>query len=128
MVASHPSAQPHVLAALAQAALECRKSESTSNVRTVLSPKRLTELAVAAGWQLESETYVQAGDGLLDGQWEVDACLASSFEKQVKECVIDDREKGVVFASRDACEASLQGVQGGRKGVKSMDVWVAAFI
>lgn len=128
LVASHPSAQPHVLAALAQAALECRKPESTSNVRTVLSPKRLTELAVAAGWQLESETYVQAGDGLLDGQWEVGACLASSFEKQVEEFVGDDREKGVVFALRDACEASLYGVRGGRKGVRSMDVWVASFI
>lgn len=128
MVASHPSAQPHVLAALAQAALECRKPESTSNVRTVLSPKRLIELAVAAGWQLENETYLQAGDGLLDGQWEVGACLASSFEQQVEEFVSDDREKGVVFALRDACEASLQGVQGGRKGVRSMDAWVASFV
>ncbi|THV98508.1 S-adenosyl-L-methionine-dependent methyltransferase [Aureobasidium pullulans] len=128
LVASHPSAQPHVLAVLAQAALECRKPESTSNVRTVLSPKRLTELAVAAGWQLDSETYVKAGDGLLDGQWEVGACLASSFEKQVEEFVSDDREKSVVFALRDACEASLHGVQGGRKGVRSMDAWVSSFV
>ncbi|TIA14671.1 ankyrin [Aureobasidium pullulans] len=66
LVASHSSAEPHVLAALAQAALECRKPESTSNVRTVLSPKRLTELAVAAGWQLDSESYVQAGDGMFE--------------------------------------------------------------
>ena len=56
------------------------------------------------------------------------ACLASSFEKQVEEFVGDDREKGVVFALRDACEASLQGVQGGRKGVRSMDVWAASFV
>ncbi|KAH0146372.1 S-adenosyl-L-methionine-dependent methyltransferase, partial [Aureobasidium melanogenum] len=56
LVATEPSAQPHVLAALTQAALECRKPTSTSNVRTVLSPKRLTELASAAGWQLEGET------------------------------------------------------------------------
>ncbi|KAI4723558.1 S-adenosyl-L-methionine-dependent methyltransferase [Aureobasidium sp. EXF-10727] len=31
LVATHPSAQPHVLAALAQAALECRKPQSESN-------------------------------------------------------------------------------------------------
>ncbi|CBY00126.1 hypothetical protein IAQ61_002679 [Plenodomus lingam] len=128
LVATHPSAQPHVLAALTQAALECRKSESISNVRTVLGPKRLTELALAAGWQLENEVRVQGEEGLLDGQWEVSACLASSFEKEVEEQVGDERERGVVLALRDACEASLDGVQGGRKEVKVMDVWVASFI
>ncbi|KAH0344158.1 S-adenosyl-L-methionine-dependent methyltransferase, partial [Aureobasidium melanogenum] len=127
LVATAPSAQPHVLAALTQAALECRKPTSTSNVRTVLSPKRLTELALAAGWQLDSETYVQPTE-LLDGQWEVSACLSSSFEREVEEQVNDERERGVILALRDACEASLKGVQGGKKGVKAMDVWVASFI
>lgn len=129
LVAKDLSAQPHVLAALTQAALECRKPEkSESNVRTVLSPKRLTELALAAGWQLENETLVQSGEGLLDGQWEVSACLNSSFEKEVEEQVCDERERAVVFASRDACEASLKGIPGGRKGVRSMDIWVASFV
>ncbi|KAF1848779.1 SAM-dependent methyltransferase [Cucurbitaria berberidis CBS 394.84] len=128
LVATHPSSQPHVLAALTQAALECRKPKSDSNVRTVLGPKRITELALAAGWQLESETHVQGGEGLLDGQWEVSACLSSSFEKEVEERVSDERERGVIIASRDACEASLEGVQGGRKGVRAMDVWAARFV
>ncbi|OJJ45974.1 hypothetical protein ASPZODRAFT_159594 [Penicilliopsis zonata CBS 506.65] len=128
LVATNPSAQPHVLAALAQAALECRKPKSDSNVRTVLGPKRLTELALAAGWQLESETRVQCGEGLLDGQWEVSACLASSFEREVEENVDDKRDQAVVLALRDACEASLESVQGGKKGVRAMDVWVASFV
>lgn len=128
LAAMHPSAQPHVLAVLTQAALECRKPTSTSNVRTVLSPKRLTELAVAAGWQLESEDYVEAGEGLLDGQWEVAACLSASFEKEVEERVSDDRERAVVLALRDACEASVKRVQGDVKAVRAMDVWVASFV
>jgi hypothetical protein len=128
LVATDPSAQPHVLAALTQASLECRKPESESNVRTVLGPKRLTELALAAGWQLETETRVQGGEGLLDGQWEVSACLSSSFKKEVEEQVSDERERDVVLALRDACEASLEGVQGGRKGVRCMDIWVASFV
>lgn len=128
LVATQTSAQPHVLAALAQAALECRKPTSTSNVRTVLGPKRLTELAIAAGWQLDSESRVQAEEGLLDGQWEVAACLSPSFERQVDEYVSDERERGAVLALRDACEASLEGVQGGRKRVRAMDVWVATFV
>jgi hypothetical protein len=128
LVATNPSAQPHVLAALTQAALECRKPKSISNVRTVLGPKRLTELAVAAGWRLESEALVQGGEGLLDGQWEVSACLSPAFEREVEEQVADERERGVVLALRDACEASLKGVQNGREGVRVMDVWVASFV
>lgn len=127
LIATHPSAQPHVLAALTQAALECRKPVSKSNVRTVLAPKRLTELALATGWQLERETLVQANEGLLDGQWEVSACLSGAFEREVEEYVSDERERGVVLASRDACEVSLESVHGGRKGVRAMDVWVARF-
>lgn len=125
--ATNASAQPHVLAVLTQAALECRKLESTSNVRTVLGPKRLTELATAAGWRLESQTRVQPEEGLLDGRWEVSACLGPSFEKEVEANVSDEREQGVVLALRDACEASLKVVQGGLRGVRSMDVWVASF-
>jgi hypothetical protein len=128
LMATHPSAQPHVLAVLAQAALECRKPQSASNVRTVLAPKRIIELALAAGWQLESETRVPSGEGLMDGQWEVSACLSPSFERKVDEQVSDKRERAVVIALRDACEASLEGVEGGRKGVRAMDVWVASFV
>jgi hypothetical protein len=127
LVATHPSAQPPVLAALAQAALKCRKPQSSSNVRTVLGPKRLAELALAAGWQLEGETRVQPTEGLLDGRWEVSACLSSSFEKEIEEYVGDGRDADVVFALRDACRASLEVVQGGLQGVRSMDVWIANF-
>lgn len=126
--ATKPNAQPHVLAALTQAALECRKAESESNVRSVLSPKRLTQLALAAGWQLEDESVVQAGEGMLDGQWEVSACLSTGFEREVDDHVADERGRGVVLALRDACEASVKAVEGGTGGVRSMDVWVASFV
>lgn len=128
LTATHPSAQPHVLAALTQAGLESYKKSSTSNIRTILSPKRIMKLAQDAGWQLESEALVQSNEELLDGQWEVSACLSSSFENEVEAQVSDERERAVVLASRDACEASLKGVQGGRKGVRSMDAWTATFV
>ena len=64
----------------------------------------------------------------MDGQWEVAACLSPDFEEEVEEQVKDERERAVVLALRDACEASLEGVKGGRKGVRTMDVWVADFV
>ena len=97
-------------------------------MRTVLAPKRITELALAAGWQLESETRVQSGEALSDGEWEVHACLSDSFKGEIEEQVKDERERAVVHALRDACEASLERVQGGRKGVRAMDVWVASLV
>ncbi|XWW96452.1 hypothetical protein V2A60_004426 [Cordyceps javanica] len=131
LVASHPSAQPHLLAALAQAALECHRPEgsiSHRNVRTVLGPKRLTELAMAAGWQLESETSLQCGDELFNGQWEVGNCLSSDFQSDLETLVSDERKRTAVSALRDACAASVKVVDGGRKGIKAMDIWVANFI
>ena len=127
LVASQPSAQTHVLASLAQASLECRKTQSHSNIRSLLAPKRLGELAVKAGWQLEREALVQPEEGLLDGQWEVSASLSESFSDEVQDMVADERERAVVFALQDACEASLQTVPEGKKGVRAMDVWVASF-
>jgi hypothetical protein len=128
LVATRPSAQPHVLAALAQAALECHKPKSSSNIRTILGPNRLTDLALSAGWELESETRVQAEEGLLDGQWEVSTCLSASFEKEVDRFVSDERERGVILALRDACEASLHSTPGGQKGVQAMDIWISSFV
>jgi hypothetical protein len=94
----------------------------------VLGPKRLTELALAAGWQLENETLVTSTEGLLDGQWEVAACLSPSFKREVENEVKDEREREVVLALRDACEGSLQNVNGGRNRIRAMDVWVASFV
>ncbi|PVH92106.1 S-adenosyl-L-methionine-dependent methyltransferase [Periconia macrospinosa] len=128
LVATHASAQPHVLAALTQAALESQKPTSESNIRTVLAPKRIIALALEAGWQLERETRVPGREGLLDGQWEVAAVLSDDFDRELKDHVVDERERGYILAARDACEASVGCVPEGMKGVGSMDVWVASFI
>ncbi|PSN60137.1 SAM-dependent methyltransferase [Corynespora cassiicola Philippines] len=128
LVTTHPSAQPHVLAALTQAALECRKPSSVSNVRTVVGPERITELALAAGWQLESETRIQSEEDLLDGKWEVSACLSSGFKREVDEQVHDEREREVILALQNACKASLECIHGGGDGVRAMDVWAGSFV
>lgn len=77
-----------------------------------------------AGWEVEREEYVQTGEGLLDGRWEVAAVLDGGFEEEVRRVVRDERERAVVLAARDACEVSVGGVE----RVRSMDVWVASFV
>lgn len=94
----------------------------------MVSPKRLEELALEAGWPIEGKGNVQPDEDLLDGKWEVAACLSEKFEKEIEEYVADERERATVRALRDACEASLDGLEGGRKGVRSMDVWFGNFM
>ncbi|KAH3998401.1 hypothetical protein HBI25_118640 [Parastagonospora nodorum] len=118
LAARDPSVRPHVLAALVQAALECCKAKSFSNVRIVLTPKRLSELALAFGWQVKRTTRVPGGEGSLDGQCKVSTCLASAFTRQIYEHASDGRERGVILALSDACEVSLEVVLGIRSAVQ----------
>lgn len=127
LTASDYRATPHVLAAFAQAALECRKPESTSNVRTVLSPERLRKAAVAAGWTVKAETVVQPPQGMLDGQWEVSWVTSQAFEEEVDKYVENEREKAVVVAARDSVCAASELVKANGDSVRTMDVWVVTF-
>ncbi|GJE99958.1 S-adenosyl-L-methionine-dependent methyltransferase [Phanerochaete sordida] len=122
---THP-AHAHVLAVLAQAALECRKDPeaSLSNVRTVVSPTRIKELAAASGLKVEREGVVTPGPGVFDGRWEALRVLGDEFVQEINDFVKDEREKSVVLALRDAAVASVARLENGVKGVRSMDTWV----
>jgi hypothetical protein len=61
-----------------------------------------------------------------DGRWETEHAVRAQFAEEVETFVGDDREKGVIYAFRDAVQTSLDRV-GGMKGVGTMDGWVAVF-
>jgi len=107
--------------------LECRKPESVSNVRTVVSPAAIKKLAEQVGLKVVREGLVSPREGILDGKWEVDAVADEEFLKEVEENVKDEREQAVISALRDAMLKSLEAVEGGRKGVRSMNVWCGVF-
>ncbi|KIP07881.1 hypothetical protein PHLGIDRAFT_29844 [Phlebiopsis gigantea 11061_1 CR5-6] len=119
---STPGAQAHLLAVLTQASLECRKTETTSNVRTVVAPVRIKELAASAGLVLDHEGLVTPGEGVRDGGWEAGTVVSKAFEAEVQESVKDERERSVVLALRDATVTSVAKL-GGAKNVMPMDVW-----
>ncbi|KAJ7090511.1 S-adenosyl-L-methionine-dependent methyltransferase [Mycena epipterygia] len=120
------AAATHVLAVLAQGALECRKPTSESNVRTVVSPARIKTLVVEAGLVLVQEALIAPRPGVYDGRWETEHAVRAQFAEEVEEFVKDDREKGMIYAMQDAVKASLARA-GGMKGVATMDGWVTVF-
>lgn len=126
LTASDPRCVPHLLAALTQAALECRKSVSESNIRTVLSPEAIDAHAKDVGLVQERETTFLPNEGMYDGRWEVSAVLADDFLESINKEVKDEREKAVVIAMRDSVKAS-KAAMAEPKIVHTMDVWGAVY-
>lgn len=125
--ASSPAGFAHVLAALAMVSLECRKTESHANIRTVLSPQRLKDLAQEAGLTLDSEFIItppHGKQGMRDAEWEVGHALTDNYAKKVEKFVEDERERSVVYALLDATRAHAPS---DLKGVPTMDVWSGVF-
>lgn len=120
-----------MLAALTQTNLECRKpaGTSTSNIRTILSPSRIRNLALAAadGMKVLQERTAPPVEGLEDGGWEVWSVRDTAFVQEVEEMIEDEREKAVIFAMRDSVLASAQAVKDRGEKLSTMDVWVASF-
>lgn len=130
LIASDPEAHGHVLASLAQAALEYHNPGATLNVRTIFSPAtivRAAESPKGGGWKLVKESRFKPAARTPDGQWEVEAVLDPDFEKEMDEFVKDEQERAVVIAMRDAVRAAVD-IVGGPKKVEPMDVWSGQFM
>lgn len=125
--ASDPKAAPHVLTALARAALEAHKPNSTENIQGLVSPRGLKEVAARTGWRVEREAVVVPEKDLSDGYWETGGVVSEEFVKEIDRDVEDERVKGMLRAARDATVAAVNMV-GGVKEVRTMDVWAATLV
>ncbi len=124
---SSVQAQSHILAALAQAAVQYHNPSSSSNIRTLFSPAVLEASAIEAGLKLQSSSILVPADNVLDGLWEVQMVLGAEFIKDLDSFVKDDSQKVLIKSMRDAVQASYEQA-GGRKQILSMDVWCATFV
>ena len=127
LTASDPRSFPHVLAALTQASLECRKAVSQSNIRTVLSPTAIREKAAEVGLELLKEKTITPVETMFDGIWEVGAVLSDRFVEEIKTHVHDERERAVIFASRDSVQANRDAVKARGEKLRTMDVWASVY-
>ena len=128
LTSSDYRAMPHILATFAQATLECRKTTSTANVRTILSPERLRAAALAVGMAVKAETVTQPPEGMLDGSWEAGFVASKDFEEEVDKYALDARERAVCIAARDSVRASRDMLKAKGDRVHTMDIWVATFV
>lgn len=74
---------PHFLAVLIQAQYECFKDSSLSNVRTLLTPMDVKDIAKNTGWNIEKESSFYSPD-LQDEEWEVQHVL-TDYLKELNE-------------------------------------------
>ncbi|KAK4459916.1 putative SAM-dependent methyltransferase [Cladorrhinum samala] len=125
--ASEPKAAPHVLTALARAALEAHKPNSTENIQGLVSPGGIKEVAVRTGWKVEQEAVVVPEKDLSDGYWEAGGVVSVEFVNEIDRDVEDERVKNMLRAARDATVAAVNMV-GGVKEVRTMDVWAATLV
>lgn len=123
--ASRPSMIPHVIAAVAQASLEAHIPDSTNNIRTILSPDAIKEIASALGLKVLKETVVAPSAKLYDGRWETLAVLEKEFEDKVVKYVKDLRAQTAIIALRDSVKANKE-ILGGAEA-DTMDVWAVTF-
>lgn len=106
--------------------MEVRKTNSKSNVRTVVGPRAIKGLAKDVGLEVVSEHTVVPAAGHFDGMWETGMVVGEDFRKEIDAVVMDEREKALTLAMRDATIAAVEKI-GGRGKTRSMDVWGAVF-
>ena len=67
--------------------------------------------------------------GLADGRWEVGTVEGEEFEQEVEVVAGRDERLGAMLRGmREAVLGAVRGVEGGLKGVETMNVWAGAFV
>ncbi|KAK3349093.1 hypothetical protein B0T25DRAFT_547188 [Lasiosphaeria hispida] len=129
--ASLPAQIPHLLAALADNALESfRGEESKRNIRCALSPRQITGFAADAGWALAKEEIATPLSKQVDARMETRMVLKSRLFRADLDDVVSriDAKIGIMLQSMiDAVAASVENLDGGLESARNMDVWIARF-
>ncbi|KAJ2966688.1 hypothetical protein NQ176_g10031 [Zarea fungicola] len=122
--ATERDAEPHLLAAIARASLEAHNDASSANIRCLLSPAGIKEIAEAAGWKVGQETNIVPAQDLLDGIWETGDVRSKEFIRMVDQHITSPRVKEMLLSSREAVIAAHAALEG--RKTRTMDVWVTS--
>ena len=125
--ARSPTSIPHLLSAFTQNALFLRNPTSSSNIRTILAPTAIRELAECAGFYLSTSETLTPSAALLDGYWETSLVKSDEFLEEINAKVVNMNERAALHAMRDAVIASCETLQMENKKPSTMEVWHAVF-
>ncbi|ORX33444.1 hypothetical protein BD324DRAFT_654156 [Kockovaella imperatae] len=134
---------PHLLSVLAQAAVHALHSDDkatnkspSSNVRTVVGPGRIIELATEAGWKLctkddgssHEATFTPDAD-LQDGSWEAQTVGDKSWELDIRGEGNQTRKSAAsaLEAFQNSTATSLTSLRATSRKTATMPVWCAVF-
>jgi SAM-dependent methyltransferase len=122
---------PHVLTAILRSLIEAKRPEpSGANIRTVLSPKQITDaITEGSGLKLVKEVTMETKEeGMKDGYWEVDYTLRKRGADLGRfiEGKVPEAERVAIEGMYDAVQSTVDQI-GGVKGVRCMDFWGAVF-
>ncbi|KID99576.1 SAM-dependent methyltransferase, partial [Metarhizium majus ARSEF 297] len=126
LTARERAAVPHVMAAVARAALEAHNKASEANIRCLLGPLSIKDAAARAGWALDKEEVHVPGVALLDGSWETGTVKSKWFLEEIDKYITDVTLKTTLLSAREAVVGAV-GLLNGEK-VRTMDVWVSRFV
>ncbi|KAJ6003242.1 hypothetical protein N7451_005789 [Penicillium sp. IBT 35674x] len=75
------AALPHLLAAISQAEFNSRDDtlDRHDNIQSIITPQKIRELALQAGWVLEKEDVIRSPEDQEDAGWEVGRVLSESY-------------------------------------------------
>ncbi|KAJ5281115.1 hypothetical protein N7478_006487 [Penicillium angulare] len=86
---------PHMLAVISLADINIGQPSdpwtSNDNVQSICSPKMIREMGRETGWELETESIIEAAEGLEDGRWEVGHVLSESYAARVESLTPEPR-------------------------------------
>jgi len=105
-----------------------RKTPADGNIRTVQSPRQLIGAIGNSGYALEEEEILECNESLRDAYWEVSHTLANRnnvLQELRKEESWGEKREVALEAMYDSLQSSVEVLDGGIRGVRSMDVWVA---
>lgn len=126
MVASVPEAVPHVLTAIAVDAIESFNPErSWRNICCSLTPQQIEKIVIESGYEIKDHALFPPMDGQKEGEREVYMLTraGSRFVDDINTMQATPMAKTMLMGMVDAVRASLEHVEGGREGVRNMDVW-----
>lgn len=128
MVTSQLAAMPHILAATARSVLETYLSESSkANVRNILTPKQIRDIAEMVGWKIGEEHFVVPFEEQRDGSRAAASIIGGKRFQASLETLGNDAKKSTLRALQDAVIMSVDRLEGGVEKVRDMDVWVTSF-